>query len=409
MTTLIANSSGLISGQSFQLPENTTSGSKAVTFIGKDSEAACTVIFTSTPVIREFTTVVAPPPPPPPRIWWNSDPVAQTFTPTKDFFLSSVDIQVTTLPTDYIEVGISETTVGLPDKNKIIASKRLARSELTTTSWSKFKFNEPIYLIENTEYAIIISTPDAISTVAVSELGQYDSNNKRWITNQSYNTGVLLNSSNMSTWTPIQKEDLTFRLNQAKFEAKHSTMFTRTTVKAITDLMLLADVDVYPDTVTQFEAILRSRENQIVILSPNSPVTIAEYTGDIDIRATLSSSQEEFSPVVNGSIQLATGVVEFPASYVSRQFDVNGEEIRVYIEMYEPSATSVKVYYESATDVYSELTRDLTTAVNIADGFVDLKFNKLGLTVGKTRVKIVLGTIDKENRPMVRNLRAFIV
>ena len=409
VTTLTANSTGMIVNQSFQIPNNTTSGSKAVTFKGKVSEAASTVIFTSIPLIREFVTVVAPPPPPPPRIWWNSDPVAQTFTPTKDLFIGSVDIQVKNLPSEYIEVGISETTVGLPDKNRIIISKRLRTEDLNTTSWSNFKFDEPVYLIENTEYAIIISTPDAISTVAVSELGQYDLNNKRWITNQSYNTGVLLNSSNMSTWTPIQKEDLTFRLNQAIFEAEHTTLFRRTTVEAVTDLMLLADVDVYPDTVTQFEAILRSRNNQTVILAPNSPVTIAEYTGGIDIRAVLSSSQSEFSPVVDGSVQLASGLIKFPSSYISRQFDVDGEEIRVYIEMFEPSSTSVKVFYESAPDIYTELTRDMSTAVNIGNGFVDLKFGKQGLTVTNTRVKIVLDTSDSELRPMVRNLRAFIV
>lgn len=409
LTTLIANSNGKITNQTFQIPANTTSGSKSVTFKGKDSDAESTVIFTSTPVIREFVTVVAPPPPPPPRRRINTDPVAQTFTPTKDLFLSSVDIQVKVLPTEYIDVGISETTVGLPDKNRIIISKRLLRSELNTTTWSRFKFDEPVYLTANTEYAIIISTPDAISTVAVSELGQYDLNNKRWITNQSYNTGVLLNSSNMSTWTPIQKEDLTFILNQAIFKPDFSTIFTRTSVKGITDLMLLADVDIYPDTVTQFEAILRDRKDQIVILAPNSPVKIAEYTGNIDIRATLSSTQEEFSPVIEGSIQLATGIIQFPSSYISRQFDVNGGEIRVHIEMFEPSATSVKVYYESATNVFTELQRDMNTAVNIGDGFVDLQFNKLGLTVDKTRVKIVLDTEDNENRPLVRNLRAFIV
>lgn len=59
------------------------------------------------------------------------------------------------------------------------------------------------------------STAD--TAIKVAELGKYDAVNSRWVTSQSYQVGILLSSSNASTWTLHQNLDLTFRLLAAKF------------------------------------------------------------------------------------------------------------------------------------------------------------------------------------------------
>lgn len=59
----------------------------------------------------------------------------------------------------------------------------------------------------------------------MAELGKYDAVHERWVTSQPYQVGVLLSSSNASTWTPHQDRDLTFRLLGARFTA---TIVTKT-------------------------------------------------------------------------------------------------------------------------------------------------------------------------------------
>ena len=183
-----------------------------------------------------------PPPPPPPRRVINTDPLAQTFSLTKEAFIESIDIRVTTLPDEFLGIALTETSVGIPDSTRVLDVKEILRKDLTVNTWSNFKFTNPVYLNEGREYAFIVYTTDATAEVGVSELGQYDLLNKRWITNQSFNNGVLLSSSNANTWSPIQKEDLTFKINKAVFEPKVTYDLGTTSVTDKTDLMVLADL-----------------------------------------------------------------------------------------------------------------------------------------------------------------------
>ena len=405
----IADKNGFIVNKSFQIPDNTTSGSKSVKFLGLKSGVTDEVVFTATPLITERTTTVAPPPPPPPRRVINVDPLAQTFSLTKEAFIESIDIRVTTLPDEFLGIALTETSVGIPDSTRVIDVKEILKADLTVNTWSNFKFTNPVYLNEGREYAFIVYTTDATAAVGVSELGQYDIINKRWITNQSFNNGVLLSSSNANTWSPIQKEDMTFKINKAVFGSDITYDLGTTTVTNKTDLMILADLDLYAGTVAQFEATLLNRNNEIHILNPYTPLAIGEYTGDISVSLSLSSSNANLTPVVNGVVQLASGIIDFPSSYNSRQFSVDGTSIKVYIEMLEPAGSSVKVFYESSVGVYTEMTRNPANATSIGDGYVDMEFRSSTVNINETRIQIVLDTTDKLQRPVVKNLRAFVI
>ena len=406
---VIADKNGFVVNKSFQIPENTSSGSKSVKFLGVDSNVTDEVIFTATPLITERTITVMPPPPPPPRRVVNTDPLAQTFTLTKEAFIESIDIRVTTLPDAFLGIALTETTVGIPDSTRVLDVKEILREDLTVNTWSNFKFTNPVYLNEGMEYAFIVYTTDATAEVGVSELGQYDLLNKRWITSQSFNNGVLLSSSNANTWSPIQKEDLTFKINKAVFKPEVTYDLGTTNVTDKTDLMILADLSLYAGTVAQFEATLLDRNNEIHILNPYTPLAIEKYTGDISVSLSLSSLNPDLTPVVNNVVQLASGVVDFPASYNSRQFSVDGTSIKAYIEMFEPAGSSVKVFYESSAGVYAEMTRNSANATAIGDGYVDMEFTSDTVDIGRTRIQIVLDTTNDLQRPVVKNLRAFVV
>ncbi len=69
----------------------------------------------------------------------------------------------------------------------------------------------------NREYALVILCDDAETALAIAELGKFDAARERWVTAQPYQVGVLLSSSNASTWTAHQDADLTFELLAADY------------------------------------------------------------------------------------------------------------------------------------------------------------------------------------------------
>lgn len=396
---LHANGDGVLDSQ-FQVPTGVSSGDKSVVITGQDSGATTTLVFTATPLIESRRTVY---------VRRRRDPLGQTFVATRSFFLSSVDLIVKALPKDYLEVAICHTIAGVPDRSKILDIKRVNKADMTLNEWNKFKLDAPLYLEQGTEYAVLVITNDAIAEVAVSELGQYDNTNKKWVSSQAYQEGVLLNSSNLSTWSPLQKEDLTFKINRAKFENTLTKELKQVTVSDKTDLMLIADIDLYPDTNITYEATLLDRDNEKVTLTPNTPSHITAYTGKVKVEAKLKSLTDLMSPVTLPDIYLAYGKVVTPSTYISRQFKTDGNTIKVYLEIYEPTPSSVNVSYESADNVFTALTKKNASAVNIGDGWVDMLYEVTGTSVENTRIKIEMSTLDSNVRPLVRNLRAYVI
>nr|DAX81740.1 MAG TPA: protein of unknown function (DUF4815) [Bacteriophage sp.] len=396
---LQAGPTGVLDSQ-FQIPSNVNSGDKSVVITGQQSKATTTLVFTATPLIEQRRTVY---------VYRKRDPLGQTFTADRPFFLSSVDLLIKNLPNDYIEVGICTTLAGVPDRSKILDIKRVNKSELTVNQWNKFKFDAPIYVEQGTEYAILVITNDAVAEVAVSELGQYDPVNNKWVSSQAYATGVLLNSSNLSTWSALQKEDLSFAINRSVFQNTFTKELKQVIVTNKTDLMLVADIDLYPDTNISFVATLLDRDDEKVILTPNTPSYVTAYTGRVKVEAILKSSSDLMSPVTLPDIYLAHGKVETPSTYISRQFKKDGDTIKVYLEIYEPTASFVNVSYEKTDNNFVAMTKKNTQAINLGDGWVDMLYEITDAGVENTRIKIDLSTSDTNVRPLARNLRAYII
>lgn len=172
------------------------------------------------------------------------DPVAQTFTIPKSYSngvcVTDIDVYFAEKPNfpANVEVTIVPTEQGLPTNRTIPGS----RSVLTpaqvnvpaegrdTTDPSQiiptnFKFDYPIYLKSNTEYAIIVFSPSPDYRVWVSEIGGNNIiNSGRPITTNA-GFGVFLKSQNRSTWTPDQTKDLMFTLNKGVFRLSRTYEF----------------------------------------------------------------------------------------------------------------------------------------------------------------------------------------
>ena len=109
------------------------------------------------------------------------------------------------------EVSLSSNTV---DMTNFDGSTVKVRSYDTATT---FTFKSPVYVQDNQEYAIVLSSDSNNYKVWISQMGDRVPGTSQTISKQPY-AGVFFKSQNASTWTADQSQDLKFTVWRAKFD-----------------------------------------------------------------------------------------------------------------------------------------------------------------------------------------------
>jgi hypothetical protein len=166
--------------------------------------------------------------------WW--DPLAQTFLIEQKggCFLSKVDVffasKDTAIPAT---LEIREVVNGYPGKRVLPFSRVTLKPESINLSETTvlldgveipsyntpttFTFPSPVYVQENTEYAIVLASDSNNYKVWISQVGDQMPGTARTISEQPY-LGSLFKSQNASTWTADQTQDLKFTIYRCQFE-----------------------------------------------------------------------------------------------------------------------------------------------------------------------------------------------
>jgi hypothetical protein len=167
----------------------------------------------------------------------DSDPIAQTMfvsskltnrINTTGMYLTKVDLYFATkdskLPVT-VELREVDNLTGnitprvVPYSRAILQSSEVNVSE-DGTSPTPVYFPSPIYLPDESEYAIVI-IPAAVNpnySVHTAELGEKDySGSNETVTSQP-GTGFMFTSANQRLWVPVEKEDLKFTAYFAEFD-----------------------------------------------------------------------------------------------------------------------------------------------------------------------------------------------
>ena len=164
------------------------------------------------------------------------DPLAQTFLIEQrgGAFLSKVDIFFATKDSSIpVTLEIREVVNGYPGKRVLpfskvtlkpeevsLSSKTVTLDGVAVNSYdtpTTFRFPSPVYVQENTEYAIVLASDSNNYKVWISQIGDQMPGTARTISEQPY-LGSLFKSQNASTWTADQTQDLKFTLYRAKFQ-----------------------------------------------------------------------------------------------------------------------------------------------------------------------------------------------
>lgn len=408
--SVAANSEGRIDG-TFVIPPDVPAGSKLVEFVGAQTRANATFIgrgTLKTEELRMIHGIVNR------RLLnWEGDPLAQTFILNQDYQVAALDLWFCDIGPSNVLVQIRDTAVGLPTLD-VVAEALLTPGEITLDGPTRFKF-PPVVLEADREYALVLACNDAVSSVAIAELGQFDASSQQWVTSQPYQIGVLLSSSNNRTWTPHQTKDLMFRLLAADYDVETNTTLAGETSRTVA----LADVEVVdadhlvvhavverptPDTnvvfnVTVAETVYTVIEGQFITLP-------ARYTGTVQMSASLIGTYAA-SPLLHPEVYLTAGTRLETSDYVSRVMQcAGGTKITLYYDALLPGAASVDAFYEADGGGWEELS--IIEGTPLGDGWIEVKCEFNGINQPETRVKLVINGSARA-LPKVKNLRVAVI
>lgn len=393
--TINADSTGKVSGK-FTIPANIPAGSKAVSFTGAGGSHGEAVFVgqgsLTTQTLRQVTSVTQ----------WYYDPLAQTFTLEKVTQLAGVDLWFTAKSTE-VRVQIREVASGVP--SRVVLTEAVLSPEnivVTGGGHTRVLFPAPVFLSANVEYAVVILCDDAIAKVSVAELGKFDKVLQKWVSSQPYSVGVLLSSSNASTWTAHQDRDLTFRLLEAVFNTGAKTVnLGKVTLTGATDILLYALAEI-PSAQARVEYEM-ALGTQTVTVAEGQPLCLdTPYTGDVTVQAKLTGDAAA-SPVLYPGTQVLSGAVSLTADYCTRSIvATNATKAVLVYDAIIPSGATVTPQIQVDGGEWASMTADGTTQQG--DGVVEYRYRTTLSSNNLVKVKLTL-TGTSQNRPLVANIR----
>jgi hypothetical protein len=153
------------------------------------------------------------------------DPIAQTFLidNADGVFLSKINIFFASKDENGIPVRLQIRNVvnGVPGQFVVPFSDTTLNPESVNisddaTEITTFTFSSPVYLQGNTEYCFVLLSNSNSYNAWCSVIGEFDVTTGERISQQPY-TGVMFKSSNASTWTPSQEQDIKFEIFRCSF------------------------------------------------------------------------------------------------------------------------------------------------------------------------------------------------
>ena len=393
-SSAMANASGVFSG-TFTIPEGVPVGTKLVRLQGTFTTASAYFVG-----IHEVRTTINY------YVRYNDlDPLAQTFTLSEARHVAGVDFWlVSKSRTSSLKIELHEVSLGFPTQ-EVIASCILKPDQLTAKAWNRAIFDTPVFLSADTEYAITIMTDTADYSVGIASLGDWDTS-KGWIRSQAYSAGVLLSSSNASTWSADQKSDLTFRLLGARFRTARKTIaFGSIELAGVTDIMPMAEVQrTGADTDATF--ILKKGSVEVARMQAWQNISFSEpLNGTYSLSVELFGDSK-YSPLLGRMPQILKAKIANTGDYVSRAFVCGmGKQVMITTEEFAPTGSSISVYIETAANVWTQA--EDSESEQIGDGWIRCK-RFIPCDMAATRLKIVLNG-SSSARPLVQNISAVIL
>lgn len=410
--TITADITGAMSG-SFVIPAGTKTGQHNIAAIGEGTTEGAgsrattsyyadgklqtvTTYITHNTVISSTTTTTD-------TDWYHltMDPVAQTFIATKSTFLTKIELFFSAKPSDNglpVLVDLRTTVNGIPGQDVLGTSLPYNPQDVSVstdgTVATTFIFDHPVYVEKDKEYCFVVKSDSEQYSIFISKTGDYDPING-WV-NSNPNTGVLLTSANLMTWSPIQNADIKFALYNTLFSSSSSKIdygvvtWMRNTV-SWTDIFATFGVPT-KDTRVRFQYSLDNV--QWVDFPPIVETFFSQITDKTYYRALLETSDMFVSPVVYNDAYATGYDWMLNGKYVSREVTTNADNSRyahVWIDAANLAGVTTVVPSIRVNGVDQLMTEVVDDLVDYGDGWKEVHYmydNTVGFSAATLKISI---------------------
>lgn len=342
------------------------------------------------------------------------DPVGQTFVLDRMSVLKGIDLYFENKPSVNTPVicEIREVNNGTITST-VYAHKSLPASAVQVSAdasvATRFNFDDPALLEENKEYAFVVRSTSDAYRLWVAELGGIDISTKDLVLKNAYMTGVMMSSSNNSTWTAHQTTDVKFRLIEDVYAQNSIMQFNKISSEDIARLYLTADSA--SPTGTSIDWYYSVDGTNYKSITPYNVHLLGDTHNEVTLRARLMRDMNsKLTPLVAlDTIGLTTSHYDMKGSYVSR--NVSGldpyTEIKVIVDVYEPAGTqiTVRVSTDGGTTV-QDTVRGSSTTLNY--GWQEVVFTTTVANSTQFRVILDATSNTKYLTPSFRRLRCIM-
>lgn len=411
-----ANNDGVITG-SFTIPPNIPAGAKQVEFRGTASVAYGTFVGQGTLSVKTLRKVQ--------NVYKNTinsveqtvtttrttvyDPLAQTFTVEQDTMLAGVDLWFKVRGTTNCQVQIREVENGFPTSVVLAECLLKPSQEVVDGGYTRCLFDYPLPLSSGVEYAVVILCNDAKTELAIAEMGKFDKSRNQWVTLQPYVVGVLLSSSNSTTWTAHQNADLTFRLLKSTYAAKNTNIeLGNVNLPAGTTDILLTGAAELPAASCWFDyGLVLPSNNGTLALSDGQSISLNRVvSGSAKLTARLRGDNN-FTPILWPGTQIIAGKLKTSGDYVSRSIvTTNANKAVLIIDCWQPSGSAITPQIQLDGGAWQNMT--LAETLNLDDGVLERRYEMPVTGHSLAKIKINM-TGSAAARPIVSNLRFMAV
>lgn len=317
-----------------------------------------------------------------------NDPVAQTFMVDTEggVFLKKASLYFESKPDPTnggkqtpVRIRIVDTINGYPS-DKTIPFSEVSKnpSEIAVSDDSsivtEFEFEDPIFLEQGREYAIVILSNSTEYRIWTSVRGEQDIQSNTIIAGQPY-MGSFFKSQNNSTWSAEQDRDIKFLVHNCEFISSTGEFYMAN--EEINDVYyastMMLDVEEMEHEETGVDYYYRFRdyesanvwreyENKKNIFFDEERA-IEDISGSdkpVQLKATLNTNNTSISPVVDKErrsfVAVRNKITDMGSyydagAYVSRRASLinPSDDMKVYLNVSKPGNSDIRVYFNTGT------------------------------------------------------------
>lgn len=350
-----ANAQGEISG-SFHIPADIPSGRKQVLAKGAVNGTVAEAVFAGqgtlqVDVMRRVTTINTWTAPvfvssggsrDEPTVGSSPDPQGQIFIPPETRQVIGIDFHLCAIGDRNNHVLVHQVTVetGLPTDQLVAEGfvSMLGAAE----GWKSARYRLPVTSPDNQAHAFVVKTDDGQHSISMASVGALDAQTQEVITVHPYAIGPRLSSVNAITWTPHQKEALSFRVVAARYPSTTKVQsLGKVQLTNHSDLQIRSVADL-PSSACSVMYEVRRANGIKYRLQPYQVLSLGEYlTEEVEVFAILTGT-EKLSPILYAPVEVIAGRVEQTAVYVTRAFDItDAARMLAYLKVALPSGSTM--------------------------------------------------------------------